>query len=190
MTREGPKRQLDRQGQKRAARVTAAVRCSDLVCRRRTRPDPCDDDRCVRRQGPRFRSTENGFEAPRAWQFRIVSGSTIQRPFNYRLYPTVGQVDRLEEQLSFNRRLYNAALEQRRSLVRSRRGHLLQRAGAAAHGAPPRGGGRTRRHELLGPTEALERLDLAFRAFFPRVKRGEAPGYPRFRAATRYDTII
>lgn len=33
------------------------------------------------------------------------------------------------------------------------------------------------------------RLDLAFRAFFRRVKRGENPGYPRFRGKSRYDSF-
>lgn len=33
------------------------------------------------------------------------------------------------------------------------------------------------------------RLDLAFKAFFRRVKAGEKPGYPRFRPATRYDSF-
>ena len=33
------------------------------------------------------------------------------------------------------------------------------------------------------------RIDLAFKAFFRRVKNGEKPGYPRFRGKNRYDSI-
>ena len=33
------------------------------------------------------------------------------------------------------------------------------------------------------------RIDLAFKAFFRRVKAGETPGYPRFRGKGRYDSI-
>ena len=33
------------------------------------------------------------------------------------------------------------------------------------------------------------RLDLAMKAFFRRVKAGEAPGYPRFRGQGRYDSF-
>ncbi len=33
------------------------------------------------------------------------------------------------------------------------------------------------------------RLDLAFKAFFRRVKAGENPGYPRFRGYDRYDSF-
>ncbi|KKK91470.1 hypothetical protein LCGC14_2712670, partial [marine sediment metagenome] len=31
-------------------------------------------------------------------------------------------------------------------------------------------------------------MDRAYRAFFRRVKRGEKPGYPRFRSRRRYDS--
>jgi putative transposase len=33
---------------------------------------------------------------------------------------------------------------------------------------------------------ALHRLDLAMQAFFRRIKRGETPGYPRYRSARRW----
>jgi putative transposase len=34
-----------------------------------------------------------------------------------------------------------------------------------------------------------ERVDLAFKAFFRRVKAGEEPGYPRFKGFGRYDSF-
>lgn len=37
--------------------------------------------------------------------------------------------------------------------------------------------------------ETCTRLDLAFRAFFRRVKAGEKPGYPRFKSHSRYDSF-
>jgi len=37
--------------------------------------------------------------------------------------------------------------------------------------------------------DAQKRVDLAFSAFFRRVKTGQEPGYPRFRSATRYDSF-
>lgn len=36
---------------------------------------------------------------------------------------------------------------------------------------------------------ALQRLQLAFEAFFRRVKAGETPGYPRFKARDRYNSF-
>nr|WP_230202816.1 hypothetical protein [Parafrankia discariae] len=35
----------------------------------------------------------------------------------------------------------------------------------------------------------LRRLNLAFQAFFRRVKSGETPGYPRFKGAGHFDTV-
>lgn len=35
----------------------------------------------------------------------------------------------------------------------------------------------------------LRRLDLAFTAFFRRVKAGETPGYPRFKGRDRFDSV-
>ncbi|HEY6411435.1 MAG TPA: hypothetical protein VIY29_28580, partial [Ktedonobacteraceae bacterium] len=37
--------------------------------------------------------------------------------------------------------------------------------------------------------DVLHRLDKAFKDFFRRVKSGEVPGYPRFRAWFRYDSL-
>ena len=37
--------------------------------------------------------------------------------------------------------------------------------------------------------DVQERVDLAFKAFFRRVKAGEKPGYPRFRGKGRYDSL-
>lgn len=34
------------------------------------------------------------------------------------------------------------------------------------------------------------RVDLAFKAFFRRVRAGEKPGYPRFKGAGQYDSIV
>ena len=35
----------------------------------------------------------------------------------------------------------------------------------------------------------LQRLDEAFKGFFRRVKKGQHPGYPRFRSAKRFDSV-
>jgi len=37
--------------------------------------------------------------------------------------------------------------------------------------------------------QVAKRLDLAFEAFFRRVRVGETPGYPRFRGKGRYDSL-
>lgn len=50
------------------------------------------------------------------------------------------------------------------------------------------------RHDLTNAfSQCLQnaqlRVDLAFKAFFRRVKAGEKPGYPRFRGFDRYDSF-
>ena len=37
--------------------------------------------------------------------------------------------------------------------------------------------------------EVLVRVDLAYQAFFRRVKRGEKAGYPRFKGFGRYNSF-
>jgi putative transposase len=37
--------------------------------------------------------------------------------------------------------------------------------------------------------DVLKRVDLAFQAFFRRVRAGEKPGYPRFKSYNRYDSF-
>jgi putative transposase len=37
--------------------------------------------------------------------------------------------------------------------------------------------------------DPLRRVDRAFKAFFRRVKAGQTPGFPRFRAGSRYDSF-
>jgi len=37
--------------------------------------------------------------------------------------------------------------------------------------------------------DTLRRLDKSYKAFFGRVKRGQTPGFPRFKARNRYDSF-
>src|SRR6266576_7002108 len=37
--------------------------------------------------------------------------------------------------------------------------------------------------------DVLRRLEKAFEAFFQRIKRGQKPGFPRFKSSRRYDSI-
>ncbi len=38
--------------------------------------------------------------------------------------------------------------------------------------------------------EVVKRVDLAYQAFFRRIREGEDPGYPRFKSYGRYDSFI
>jgi putative transposase len=113
----------------------------------------------------------------------------MRRAFKYRLYPTKIQAEMLGLVLEGARSLYNAALEQRRTYWLGRKQSINYAFQAAelkdARDADPRLG-------LLNYSacqDVLRRLEKAFEAFFRRVQRGDTPGYPRFKARDRFDSI-
>jgi putative transposase len=118
-----------------------------------------------------------------------VSDETITRVYRYRLYPTRRQIEALTSQLAFACDLYNAALEQRRTAYRdhgvavrfSDQQHDLTEV---RHALPFPDGMNYNSQELV-----LKQLDLAFIAFFRRVRKGEAPGFPRFKPKQRFNTL-
>lgn len=113
----------------------------------------------------------------------------MKRIERIQLYPSVGQRRRLGFALDVTRELYNALLEERREAWRMRRHSVSSkeqyheltalRADDARVAAVYRG----------CEDAVLHRLDLAFAAFFRRLKRGEAAGYPRFRSRARWEQL-
>lgn len=113
----------------------------------------------------------------------------MRKTFKYRLYPTKQQQRLLDQQFEECRWLYNHLLAERREVWEQRQESLRlydQQATVPALKAT--------RPALAGVhSQVLQnvavRLDLAFQAFFRRVKAGETPGYPRFRGRGRYESI-
>jgi putative transposase len=106
-----------------------------------------------------------------------------------RLYPSCAQERALFEMLRVTRELYNALLQQRRDAWTMRRTTVSSREQyrqlTELRAAEPRFAVVYRECE----DAVLHRLDLAFAAFFRRVKRSETPGYPRFKAAIRWNQL-
>jgi len=108
--------------------------------------------------------------------------------YRYRLYPTKAQSEFLNGQLREAADLYNCALEERRDAWKICRKsiHYYDQANQLKA---------MRAEGLIGLAnfsccqDVLRRVDKTFKAFFARVKRGEKPGYPRFRSFRRYDSI-
>jgi putative transposase len=111
------------------------------------------------------------------------------RTFRYRLHPTKLQVQALLLQQRYQCELYNAALEERigawtwerRSVsffdqCRTLTGLKEYRPEVVASGIT-----------LCRGT--LKRLDRAYGSFYRRVKRDETPGFPRFKPASRFDSL-
>ena len=118
-----------------------------------------------------------------------VTVCCVQRAFKFRLYPTSKQHDALGLMCAAHAELYNAGLQERRDAWWMRRAsistssQMLQLKEIRAI-RPDQGVWSARSQQ-----QTLRRLDKAFGAFFRRVKAGETPGYPRFRAAARFDSV-
>lgn len=117
----------------------------------------------------------------------------MKRIERVRLYPTTRQEQRLRFILDVTRELYNALLQERRDAYRLRGVTVTSRQQSAELTAL-----RQPVHRLDSRLAAvyreceeavLHRLDLAYAAFFRRHKRGETPGYPRFKPARRWTQI-
>lgn len=107
-----------------------------------------------------------------------------------RLYPTASQIAHFEKMLDVTRELYNAALEQRITAYR-RCGVFVSKGEQCRELTGIRGDdARFKAIYRRCCDAALWRLDRAFTAFFRRLKRGQAPGFPRFQAASRWNTIV
>ena len=109
-----------------------------------------------------------------------------RRKVTLKLYPNAAQTARLEAWTRLHCELYNAALEERIDAWRKERKSIsyldqqnvlpqikLDRPEFVELGS----------HALQ---QTLRRLDLAFSAFFRRVKAGQKPGFPRFKSAKRF----
>jgi putative transposase len=118
-----------------------------------------------------------------------VEDSTVIVGYKYRLLPTKKQHAALAAILESQRQLYNAALQERidayrkagknlsfydqcKSLTECRR-DLPEMASVAR----------------MTQEDTLDRLDLAFSGFFKRLRKGQKPGFPRFRSKDRFKSF-
>jgi putative transposase len=104
--------------------------------------------------------------------------------------PTVGQAIVLGEMLRDHCSLYHGALQERRDAYRHpskttiRYGMQSAQLKEIRAFDPERQG----RWSFSSQQATLRRLDKAFAAFFRRVKSVDAPGYPRFRGVSWFNT--
>src|SRR5262245_18516691 len=113
----------------------------------------------------------------------------VHKTYRYKLKPTPEQERLLERTLMLCRRVYNAAVSERREAWRMRGvsvTHYQQKS------------------QLPGIKEALPeyvdvhsqvlqdvvlRVEHAFQAFFRRIREGQIPGHPRFHGRDRYNSF-
>ena len=85
-----------------------------------------------------------------------------------------------------HQQLYNAALEQWRAAWKRQRHSVTRTAQERNLTALRVDDEAMHRLNAQASQLTLKRLDLAFQAFFRRVKAGETPGYPRFKSLKRF----
>lgn len=113
----------------------------------------------------------------------------MRKTFQYRIYPTSKQKKALQASLEACRLVYNQTLAIRKESWETEQKSLSL---YDTHKFLPRW--KREKLELANAfSQCLQnaqlRVDLAFKAFFRRVKASEAPGYPRFRSFHRYDSF-
>lgn len=109
-----------------------------------------------------------------------------RRKVTFKLYPNARQAERLTGWVRLHCELYNAALQERIEAFRKfgkpisyyDQQNVLPEIKAARPELVELGS-----HALQ---QTLRRLDLAFAAFFRRVKAGQTPGFPRFKSSARF----
>ena len=113
----------------------------------------------------------------------------VFKAFKYRLYPSKAQQRLLEQTLETCRRWYNACLEERKLAWESEQknvGKFEQLAKVRDYRRENLFAAQLHSHILQ---VVVQDLDKAFQAFFRRVKKGETPGYPRFKGRERFDSF-
>ncbi len=133
---------------------------------------------------------------------RPVGLVSVRRSYKFRLRPTAKQHVSLEKCLYLHCELYNAALAERRqayeTTVKKSPLYYSQERPKASVSYNTQSA-QLRDIRKLRPDIAiwsfssqqatLRRLNKAFEGFFRRLGAGESPGYPRFKAAHRFDSV-
>lgn len=109
-----------------------------------------------------------------------------RRKVTFKLYPNSKELARLEQWCKLHCELYNAALAERidcyrktgKSITYFDQQNTLPEIKAARPEFVELGS-----HALQ---QTLRKLDLSFQSFFRRLKAGQTPGFPRFKAASRF----
>ena len=120
--------------------------------------------------------------------------SLVHKTYQVRAYTSSSGYDRIASVLLNCAQLYNAALEEWKAAYRHK-GHSLSVSRSKFDQTKEFTGVRSDDPEFWGAISVqigrgvLTRLDRARQAFYKRVEKGEVPGFPRFKSASRWNTI-
>jgi putative transposase len=113
----------------------------------------------------------------------------VRRAYRFRLRPTARQHVAFGQCLASHRELYNAALQERRDAWRLSRTRISYGEQSAQLKQIREIRPDVAAWSFSSQQATLRRLNRAFAGFFRRVKAGQAPGYPRFKLAHRWDSV-
>ena len=113
----------------------------------------------------------------------------MQKAYKYRISPTKGQQRIINKMFEECRWLYNETLATRKRAWEERQEalRLYDTINLLPAWKAERPSLKIVHSQVLQNLQV--RVDLAFKAFFRRVKADEEPGYPRFKGSGRYDSI-
>ena len=113
----------------------------------------------------------------------------MRKTYKYRLFPTGKQKKALQSFLDACRWVYNKTLEARKKAWEERRESLSLYDTSKLIPQWKEENPNLSNAFSQCLQNAQQRVDLALKAFFRRVKTGEKPGFPRFRGFDRYDSF-
>ncbi len=113
----------------------------------------------------------------------------MKKSFKYRIYPSKSQTSKITATLQLCCSLYNAALEERIGAFNKRgtsiKNYEQQKQLPEIKDFCPEY--KDVFSQVLQDT--LKRLDNAYKSFFLRIKRGQNPGFPRYKSIRRYNSL-
>jgi len=107
----------------------------------------------------------------------------------YRIYPTKSQISKLNFTLELCRWVYNETLALRKNAWESEQKRISYYDSKKMIPIWKKEKPELKTVHSHTLQDVTMRVDLAFQAFFRRVKAGEKPGYPRFKGKGWYDSI-
>ncbi len=112
-----------------------------------------------------------------------------KQAYTCRLYPTRKQQACLQWTLDRARELYNAALQERRDAYRMAGKSITYYD--QANQLPEIKQDREEYQDIHSQVlqDVLRKVDKAFKAFFARCKRGDTPGFPRYKGRNQFDSF-
>ncbi|MBV8607769.1 MAG: transposase [Singulisphaera sp.] len=114
----------------------------------------------------------------------------MRRAFKYRLDPNASQGRDLETMCETHRRLYNACLDERKTVYETEKRTVKYTDQSAAFTKARKTNPFYANINFSSAQATMRRLDKAYKAFFRRAKaKNGKPGFPRFKGRDRFDSF-